>query len=477
MTDQVAAYMEQHHMVRPGDHICAGVSGGADSVCLFLVLERLRARMGFSLSVVHVEHGIRGEDSLRDMRFVRRLGERYGIPVACRSYPVEQLARERGLSVEEAGRLVRYQAFEEEAKRFLPEAARRGNTVKIALAHHGDDNAETMLFHMCRGSGLAGLAGIRPVRGNIIRPLLFAVRQDIEAYLAAEKQEYCVDATNEELVYSRNRIRGRIIPECIRINRQAVAHMNRLAEDAAEAADFLGKQAEIILSEGIVGQADGELLFSLRRLDGCPPVLRRQVMLELIAAAAGSKKDIGREHAQMLLELAEGKAGRQASLPYGLLAEKTYEALRLFPAGRETEFQGLSYPLAPLETLRPGQWEELVTEQGKFCYRVFSYSKKDAEIPKKRYTKWFDYDKIKNSLCLRTRETGDYFCLDAAGHRQKLKKYWMNEKTPRTLRERTLLLAEGAHILWIVGGRISSYYKITEATGKILEVQYMEEKI
>lgn len=477
MTDQVAAYMEQHHMVRPGDHICAGVSGGADSVCLFLILERLRARMGFSMSVVHVEHGIRGEDSLRDMRFVRQLGERYEIPVACRFYPVEQIAKERGLSVEEAGRLVRYEAFEEEAKHFLPEVTRRGNTVKIALAHHGDDNAETMLFHMCRGSGLAGLAGIRPVRGDIIRPLLFAARQDIEAYLAQEGQEYCVDVTNEELVYSRNRIRGRILPECIRINSQAVAHMNRLAEDVAEVADFLGRQAEAILSKGVKRQAGGELLFFLRNLDGCPAVLQRQVMMELIAMAAGSKKDIGREHAQMLLELAEGRVGRQVSLPYGLLAEKSYETLRIFPLAGETEFHGMSYPLKPLEKLRPDQWEKLVTEQGSFCYRVFPCSKKDAEIPKKRYTKWFDYDKIKNSLCLRTRETGDFFCLDDAGHRQKLKKYWMNEKTPRTLRERTLLLAEGSHILWIVGGRISSYYKITEATEKILEVQYMEEGI
>ena len=109
--------------------------------------------------------------------------------------------------------------------------------------------------------------------------------------------------------------------------------------------------------------------------------------------------------------------------------------------------------------------------------RIFDFSKKDAEIPKNLYTKWFDYGRIKNRLCLRTRKPGDYFALDRQGHRQKLKDYWMNEKVPREKRDRMILLADGSHILWAIGGRISEYYKVTEHTEKILEVRYMEEKI
>ena len=180
--------MRQHQMVQKGDHISIGISGGADSVCLFLVLERLRRRMDVTISAIHVEHGIRGKESRADAEFVQKLAARYEIPFVCRSYPVEKIAKETGVSVEEAGRNVRYAAFAEEERRFWDEAKRRGGTVKTAVAHHGDDNAETVLFHLCRGSGIDGLFGIRPVRGTVIRPLLCVSKCEIEDFLNREGQ-------------------------------------------------------------------------------------------------------------------------------------------------------------------------------------------------------------------------------------------------------------------------------------------------
>lgn len=477
MIEKVAAYMEQHHMVHSGDHISVGVSGGADSVCLFLILVHLRERMDFSVSVVHIEHGIRGEESLRDMHFVERLCALHNVPVTCLSYPVEQIAKEQGLSVEEAGRKVRYEAFEREESRFLAEASARGGSVKTALAHHCDDNAETIVFHMCRGSGIEGLVGIRPVRGNIIRPLLCVTRREIEEFLAAQGQEYCIDATNADVVYSRNRIRNCIMPQLSKVNEQAVLHMSYLSQDVQELSTYLNEQVDRILKEYLKKTEAGSVAFSVEGLNQYPPVIQRRVMLEVIAAVSGSRKDITREHANTLLGIAKGQVGRKISLPYGLMAEKTYNTLMVYSqkAKQKDLCSKQNYPLFSSEIPSLNAEGEILTDKGRFCYRIFDNTKKDTEIPKNQCTKWFDCDKIKNRLCLRTREPGDYFCLDDKGHRQKLKDYWINEKVPKSVRDETLLLADGSHVMWVIGKRISTHYKITDNTRKILEVQFVEE--
>lgn len=477
MIEKVAAYMEQHHMIEAGDHICVGVSGGADSVCLFLILASLRERMGFSMSVVHIEHGIRGEESLQDMEFVKKLTDRYQVSFTCRAYPVEQIAKAEGLSVEEAGRKVRYEAFEEEEKRFYEQTAARGGRVKIALAHHSDDNAETMLFHMCRGSGIEGLVGIRPVRGNIIRPLLCMTRQEIERFLVASGQEYRLDATNGDIAYSRNRIRNRVMPELAAVNEQAVLHMNRLSEDMEELSTYVKEQVEGILFSHLKKEDTSKVVFRTEQFETYPAVIQRRVMLEVIAKASGSRKDITREHANALLGIAMGQVGRKISLPYGLIGEKTYDTVMVYPAkqGQRSEQVKQKYPVILPEMGKEPTEGTIAVNGGKLYYRRFDYVKKDAEIPKNRCTKWFDYDKIENGLYLRTREPGDYFQLDELGHRQKLKDYWINEKVPKSVRGQTLLLADGSHILWIFGGRISAHYKITESTKSVLEVQFMED--
>ncbi len=480
MIEKVAEYMEQHHMVTEGSHICVGVSGGADSVCLFRILERLQKQMGFTMSIVHVEHGIRGRESLMDMEFVRKLAETYGIPFRAFAYPVEEIAKEQGLSVEEAGRKVRYEAFAQEAERY-------GKNVRIALAHHGDDNAETMLFHLCRGSGIEGLAGIRPVRGNIIRPLLCATRSEIEEFLKEEGQVYRTDATNADVCYSRNRIRSRIIPELLKVNEQALLHMNCLLEDVRELSEYLSGEVDKILKENLTKEASGGVRFAVAGLSDWPLFLQRQVMLELAAEVSGSRKDIGREHAKALLELADKQVGKEISLPYGITAEKTYGALLLYrdTGGKETAFPRKESPsdvkkvrieLPKDENHKQDISGKIHFPEGIIRYRIFQIEKKYVKIPKNQYTKWFDYDKIKKGLCFRNREPGDYFVADVQGHRKKLKDYLINEKVPKTKRSQILLLADGSHILWAVGYRISEYYKITENTRSVLEVQFMEDE-
>ncbi len=463
MIERVRSYMEQHHMVEKGDHICIGVSGGADSVCLFRILEALRRPMGFTVSAVHIEHGIRGRESVLDQEFVRRLSEAYDVPFSAYAYPVEELSKAEGISVEEAGRNVRRKAYAREMECF-------GGRAKTALAHHADDNAETLLFHLCRGSGIEGLAGIYPARGNLIRPLLCVGRRDVEAYLKEIGQAYRTDATNADTAYSRNRIRNCIMPQLAKVNKKAAAHINHLAEDALELSAYLQNESQKLLEKYREKTKEGETSLTLAGFDAYPSVLKKQVFLELLAELSGSRKDLAREHANAILDLSVGRTGRQISLPYGIVAKKAYGTLLFYQRAKKPEaeekFEAVSLTEFPLERTVSG---------GKICCRLMEKNKKDVKFPKNLYTKWFDYDKIKIGLCIRTREAGDYFTIDAKGHRQKLGDYLVNEKMPREARAKLLLLADGSHILWAIGGRMSEHYKITEHTKRILEVQYLEE--
>ena len=230
--EKVLDYIRKNGMVQRGDRIIAGVSGGPDSVCLLFLLDKYKETLGISLEVVHMEHGIRGKESLEDAAFVENFCRKLAIP--CHTYhrDIPKLAREWKCSGEEAGRRARYEAFEEVR-------GKNGGT-KIAVAHNRNDQAETVLFHLVRGSGLSGLSGIRPVRGNIIRPLLCLTREEIEDLLRKENLPFRTDATNLETDYARNRIRLNILPLLREeLNPRTCEHLAETAERLALAEDYL----------------------------------------------------------------------------------------------------------------------------------------------------------------------------------------------------------------------------------------------
>ena len=187
---KVLGFIRKNHMTDHGDGVLAAVSGGADSVCLLLLLHEMAAELGIKVFAFHMNHGIRGAEADRDERFVAELCERLNVPLTVVHEKVEEYAAEHGLSGEEAGRILRYQHLGETAKQY--------KCTKIAVAHHEDDDAETVLLNLFRGSGLAGLSGIRPVRENIIRPLLCVSRKEIEEYLKERELSWCEDSTNRE---------------------------------------------------------------------------------------------------------------------------------------------------------------------------------------------------------------------------------------------------------------------------------------
>ncbi len=470
---KVKAYIENYRMISEGDMVLAGVSGGADSVCMLSILQKLRKEVPFRLMVVHVHHGVR-EDAQKDADYVEELCRKWEIPFFLKKVDMEGYAKENGLSPEEAGRALRYQAFEE--------ALAEEEVCKIAVAHNQNDRAETMLFHLFRGSGLRGLGSIRPVREKIIRPLLCLGREEIESYLIEEKIAFCTDSTNEEDFYTRNKIRHHILSYAEEhICSNAAAHIGDAAEILAETEDFIRKQTVLAYDRCMFSGEENDMALDLAAFREEDPFLQKGILLRYVEQLTPYRKDITKEHIEALMRLTQKDGSREIFLPYGLLAYKEYDRLLLKRtekknAGRmKKEFCEEEY--LPVAITVPG--EITVPGLGNVSFQYVSkeefFSKKEQNIPKKTYTKWFDYDKITTVLVFRTRKMGDYLTIDSALRKKTIKEYMINEKIPKIQRERIYLLADGPHILWIPGYRISQYYKVNENTKRILQVQLKEE--
>ncbi len=473
---KVKKYNEKYQMLSAGDIVVVGVSGGADSVCLLHILWELSKELGFWLLAVHVHHGVR-EDADQDAAYVEELCQQLAVPFFLKKTDMYAYAREKGLSPEEAGRQLRYQAFEE----VLEGVVQPKEKYKIAVAHNKNDRVETMLFHLFRGSGLKGLCGIPPVREHIIRPLLCLERADIEAYLRERNIAFCIDSTNEEDTYTRNKIRHHILPYAEeQICKNAVAHMGETADILLETEDFLKKQTLLAYERCHIEAAAETIALDVFRTED--PFLQKRILLRCLEQVTVHRKDITKEHVEAILALAYKDGSKELSLPYGLTACKEYDRLSFLQkkdtadkaakcrkgkeTGQETEKMEISVYI-------PGEIE--VPGIGTMEFQCLSgdtfFCKKGQIIPEKTYTKWFDYDKITKSLVIRTRKTGDYLTIDKNMRKQSVKDYMMNEKIPKGERNQLFLLADGEHILWIPGYRISQYYKVDENTRRILQVR------
>lgn len=476
----------QQHQIRQDDVVLAAVSGGADSVCLLLLLKQLQKQINFNLEVVHVEHGIRGAESKQDAEFVKDLCHRQGLFMHLYEVDVPSFSKEKGIGVEEAARMLRYEAFAKEASKWTS----RGREVKVALAHHADDNAETILFQMVRGSGLNGLSGMRMERElvehvTLIRPLLEIRRSEIEDYLRACNQSYCTDATNFDTEYSRNKVRREIIPLLEQINAQAVSHIGQSARMIGEAADYLREQAKQIYACCKEDEGQGILLTS-QLWENYPVFLQKEVLYLALAEVAGGERDLTSSHVEALWELGKKQVGRRLDLPQSVCAVRGYRGIFLDKKRAQgavkprlpEEKDGLESLILTEEDLKQAELPEGIfksVQGGVFHFRVFHFQGNAEQISQKTYTKWLNYDKIVHGLQIRRRRQRDYLTIDESGHTKKLKEYFVAEKIPQEERGNIWLLADESHIVWVVGRRISSYYKVSADTQKVLEVQFLEE--
>lgn len=466
LTKEVYKYCINEGLLEPGMKVIVGVSGGADSVCLLRMLKEMSEILKLDLRCVHIEHGIRGEESYRDMEFVKRLCESLDVPLKVHEEDVPARAVELTMSVEEAGRYVRYEAFRKEAK--------RSGADVIAVAHHLNDQAETVLFNMIRGSGLKGVSGMAPKRDDIIRPLLNITRAQIEAYLNDISQDYCIDSTNTDTGYSRNGVRGLVLPELERIVKGAAVHIAGAADEIREADEYIrqeaGRARELTVSvdkDNAIGSGLDSPVYrvNIHGLSEYPAIIRRYMIRALLTDIYTTHKDLEALHVNGILSLMDKQSGRTIMLPKGISARREGGYMII---GKNEAVIPERYTIEEVRLDTCGDIKIPGFGVIKACIEDYDGSKP----PDTLYTKWFDYDKILNTVLIRGRQEGDYLTIGADGHRKKLKKYLIDEKVPAMERDSLKLLADGEHIIWVIGMRISSHYKISGSTKRVLKVTF-----
>ena len=293
-------------LILPGEAILAGFSGGSDSAALCHALVGLRAELGFSLELFYVQHGLRDEESQSEEEFVRNWAKRYDCPLSVQSVNVRELAAQQKLSIETAARRLRYQAFAQKAQ--------TGGFDKVALAHHAKDQAETVLLHFLRGSGVDGLAGMKPQNGIYIRPLLSAEKEEIENYLQTEKIPWRQDSSNEDCRYRRNRVRQELLPYLqTAFNPNLVRTLTQTAGQMRDLQEYLKKQTEKEFALTSCCQ-DGRVVLAGERLKELSPYMQQMLIRRAVQAAKGDTVNLEAVHVARALSLLTKENGKQEDL-------------------------------------------------------------------------------------------------------------------------------------------------------------------
>jgi tRNA(Ile)-lysidine synthase len=457
LAEKMLNFCREQNLIQKGDGIVVGVSSGMDSVCLLHLLYEVRETLEISLYVLHVHHMIRGEEADRDAVMAQHMAEEMGLPFCLVKKEVKKIAEESGLTEEEAGRKVRYEAFETYRKAVGAD--------KIAVAHHQDDQAETVLFHLFRGTGPRGICGIPARRDHIIRPLLGVSRNEIQNYVKEKQLAYAVDSTNLVPDYTRNKIRLSLLPYIEReLNAQAVRHIAETAEKNRRWGNYIeseGKRAFARITEKKDGYIDIAADAFLRE----NPVLQDEVIRLVFSEFIPGAKDIGQVHYEQARGLFGGNSGRRADFPGRLSAVREYGIVRFGICEEEDkESVSVACPVPSTHIVNRGK------ETFRLSLRLEKREDLPMEIPQKDYTKWFDYGMIKDGLVLRNPREGDYFVLNDRGDRKKLNRYYIDKKIPVGKRADQLVLAEGSHVIWALPERISAACKVSEQTKIVLVV-------
>jgi tRNA(Ile)-lysidine synthase len=451
--DKIKNYIKRHNLINDGDKIVIAFSGGPDSVYLAQVLLRLREEKKLSLAAVYINHQLLAEAG-EHARFARQFCEQHGITWYYFEKDIAAYAAEQKISVEEAGRKFRYQKFYQILEQLSYDT--------IAVGHHRNDLAETVLYRMARGTGWKGMAGIRPKQNRIIRPLLCISKEEILKELKEQGQAFNVDPSNTDTAYARNQIRHGVLPELCKVNRQAMGHIADLAEQMEEMGIYLNERFEEAWQD--CTESDGKARkVAIGRLCSYPPFLRKEVLKRALAEVSGKEKDLQRIHVENLEMLMQMQTGRSMDFPYEVQAVRQYEYLWISKKQEYGDFGILLTGTGRYEVPFARGWLD-----------VEIFPKKDEEFSQKMYTKTFDYDKIKNHAVIRNCHKDDYFVMNAQGQKKKLNRYFIDQKVPKDERRKIPLIADGDHILWIIGGRISGEYKVTKETKRVLQLTWVK---
>lgn len=490
MIERIKNYVKQYHMLDMGDSVVMGISGGADSVAMLLAFCAMKEEYKLSLYAVHVNHGIRNEAG-EDADYVKKLCEACKVPCYLFEGKVEQMAAARKKTVEEMGREYRYQCFHKIMEQV-------GAKV-LATAHHRGDQAETVLFHLIRGADLSGMAGIRPVSEQngafgayrLIRPLLCCEKRELLEWLTARGVSWQEDATNQDNAFARNRLRNEILPALESVHFGAAGHIADMAGIMWEYEQYFQRLALKYMERHV--QTCGGYSWKTERhtLLEQEKVLAKAVIYEMLGNAGQGKKEFTREHVEAVYQLLGNQSGKKIMLPKEVEALNSYENLIIRKCFRGTDFKSCKENSADfqeialsLEELKKKGKEERVSLPFGGIVRLscqpvsgltgeqYENMLKNVGNSKNNYTKFFDCDTIKDTLCIRAARSGDYFIFNEAGNKKKLSRYLLDMHIPVDERQRVLVLACGNEVLYVLGGRRCESFKIRKDTKNILKVTY-----
>lgn len=455
---RTAEYIRQHHMLQKGDTVIVALSGGADSMALFRFLLSWREKLGITLRAAHVNHGLRGADADADAAFVRGQCAAHGVLLEETKLTPPKRAGEAW------GREQRYLFFARLAHLY---------GAKVATAHTANDNAETVLFRLARGSSVRGAAGIPPVRDIYIRPLLWAQRAQVEAYLACCGAAYVTDATNETDLYARNQIRHGALPVLESAHPGAVQNLARFAGEMAQLADYLDAQADALLANALLPHPDylppvPASAYDAALLAASPVPVRRAALARLIARVSPQKTELVADADRVLCR---GCGTVQLCKTHVFCVAQGRASIEV-PSGAVPWTQtAWSCPFLPGVYEAPGSMNLVV--------RLLNYEKnvnsgKNAENHLKFCA---DYDRIQQGVHFRTRRPGDVFRPAGRGVTKPLKKWLSEQKLPSAVRGLLPVLAAGNEILWAPGFGFAEGLRIREQTktAVMIEMRQMEE--
>ena len=452
-------HVRQLGLLSPGDRVVVAVSGGPDSVALLQVLSAWRKHMDLTLAVAHVEHGLRGEESLEDATFVEQLAGQLGLPFFLKRLNLKTSLRKcKGESVQAVARERRYAQ--------LRAVVREWGGTKLAVGHTQDDQAETVLLSMLRGAGLAGLSGMPAQREPcVIRPFLQVSRSEILLYLDEKRCEFRVDSTNNSPKYTRNRLRRELMPLLKTFNPNVAGVLSRQAAILREEHQYLNEAAKAALDSVEVSRTKERVVWSRSRLLTFPVSIQRRMILLMVGTLWGKPNPLGFETVETLLQhVVHGTSGSSGYFA-GLEAVREYDRVTFVKAGRNSRLQREWSCVWPF----PGSIFWPVTGQ-----TIEGKIKATKTIPSRRNdaVAYLDADRFSHELVVRSWKPGDYFFpYGMGGQRKKLQDFFSDAKIHQAERSTVPLVVAPEGILWVGGYRSDHRFRVTEETSHVAVVR------
>ncbi len=441
VNNKVLSALNDYAMLSNTQKIIVGFSGGADSVCLLNVLKTLSKKLDFSVEAIHINHGIRGYEAQRDEDFAVSFCENNNIPIFVEHLDCITEAKNSKESLEECGRRLRYKAF----------SALCDGETKIATAHNSNDNAETVLFNLARGASVKGVCGIPPVRDNIIRPIIYCSREEIEGYCKENNLQYVTDSTNLLDDYSRNKIRHIIIPALEQINDATILNISNFCDNAKDVSEYIDIQAQNSLQEAIISEHTYDVL----KLKSLHKAILGEVILK--AYSCFSSKTLDRVKIKFIVNLIS--SGGRCQIYGDEFVEVVKDQLRFFHRIKDVDKEKIHIDCLNKYTL------------GRYSVEFSKFTDCSNIIERKVLDNLIDCDKINGKLFLRTREEGDVFQLYKRNVSKSLKKLFNEYSVPVEQRNLLPILCDDEGIVWIYSVGVCARCHITESSSNIICVK------